>query len=204
MVKPKKDPFLDALSEEESRPRSRLKAGGTRPMARNLSAAKIKPAMTWNLEVKWLPIPIKAALVYALCIGLAMLVTPLMGRLVRGSQGLDRVLITFAAESGVSVYAIAMIAPLFAMGYALFVYIAARRGVQKVGQSVSRGLLIVLLTWISLAGWATRLWCLPVDYGTCFSTLLIVSGFLVGGPLLLAGLIAGYWMGSAILKLERR
>lgn len=208
MATKKPDPFMEALSDEDdSRPRTRTPPTGAKgdPDTRGRRAAKsaaqsASAGVSAGLSWSQLPIPLQAGAVFALCIGLAALLTPLIGRLVIGGRGLDDAMFTFAAESGVSAALMAAAAPLLASVFAVAVYINARRRVERIAQSVSRALLVVLLTWIVFGGWATRLWCLPADYASCYSRILTVAGLLGGGPILLAGLIAGYWMGRLILK----
>lgn len=209
MATKKNDPFLDALSDDDD---------ATRPTRTPLTGRKVdpdtrgrrggKPGMrasaptrvTFSLDVRRLPIPLLAGLVFALSIGLATLLTPLIGRLIIGGRGLDEAMLSFASESGVSAPMMAAATPLLAMGFAIAVYVNARRGVERIGHSLSRALLVMLLTWMAFGAWATRLWCLPADYASCYSRILTVAGLLGGGPILLAGLIAGYVMGRLILK----
>lgn len=201
---------MDALSDDADvkRPRTRTLPTGTRadPDSHGRRGAKAgAPASAplrapFGLDLRQLPIPVLAGLIFALCVGLATLLTPLIGRLVIGGRGLDDAMLSFASESGVSATMMAAAAPLLAMGFAVLVYLNARRRVERIGQSVSRALLVVLLTWMAFAGWATNLWCLPADYASCYSRILTVAGLLGGGPVLLAGLVAGYVMGRVILK----
>jgi hypothetical protein len=202
----KGDPFIDALTDDDAtRPRTRTPTAGAKaaPDTRGQHAARpaARPAgVSVSLSWAYLPIPLQAGAVFALCIGLATLLTPLIGRLIIGGRGLDDAMFTFAAESGVSAAMMAAAAPLLAATFAVAAYMNARRRVERIAQSVSRALLVVLLTWMMFGAWATKLWCLPVDYASCYSRILTVAGLLGGGPILLAGLIAGYWMGRLILK----
>lgn len=229
MAKKKDDPFLDALHDEgkTGRPRTRTKSlksragapmGGaptrpltgvpthhpaTRPATTHLAQyAKSGAGSGVNFELKQLPVPIKAAFFFGLYMGLATLLAPLMGRLIVGPRGLDNVMATFATETGVSTLMMGLAVPAIAMNFALVVYFRAKVKVVRMGQSLSRALLVGLLTWMSFSAWATHLWCLPADYGECYSKVLTVSGLLGGGPVLLAGLIAGYVVGRGILKRE--
>lgn len=199
----KSDPFIDALSEDTqaTRPRTRaLRAGRAGAESRGKREGAATPRVSLSLDFRQLPIPVLAGLLFALCVGLAMLLTPLIGRLVIGGRGLDDAMLSFAAESGVGAPLMAAAAPLLAMVFAVLTYLNARRRVERIAQSVSRALLVVLLTWMAFAAWATKLWCLPLDYGSCYSRILTVAGLLGGGPVLLAGLIGGYVMGRVILK----
>lgn len=204
MASDKPDPFLEALVEEAAaHPHNR-----TRPVARNslLKAASARPAKLkaapqgWRARWRRLPVPIQAGVLFAALIGLAMVLMPLVGRLIVGRQGLDNVIAFFALESGVGMPTMVGIVPFMAGIYACVVYLGALRRVTRMGQSMSRALLVVLLTWTSFSAWAMKLWCLPQDYGVCYSRMLTVSCLLGGGPVLLAGLIAGYIMGRSIAQ----
>ncbi len=197
----KKDPFLDALSENTgARANSRLKGSRTRPITREMNYAQRRVSFSFSLDPRLLPIPLQAALMFAVCIGLGTLVAPLMGRFIVGSRGLDNVLASFASETGIGTLKMVLMVPALALVFAPFAYLKARRKVERIGQSISRALLVVLLIWIVFSAWATRQWCLPVDYLPCYSKVVTVTGFLGGGPILLSGLIAGYLMGRIILK----
>lgn len=202
----KKDPFLDALDAPSeagaSRPRTRTPTTGTRTdgdarrrSGKSGGARRAAPSLSW----RDLPVPIQAAVLFAAGIGLSLLVTPLIGRVVFGPGGLDNIMLTFASESGVSALMMASTAPLLAAIFAVIVYFRARQRVQTIAQSVSRALLVVLLTWMSFGAWATKLWCLPEAYAACYSTVLVVAGLLGGGPVLAAGLGCGYLLGKLIV-----
>ena len=198
---------MDALSEDKgsTRPRTRTSHTGAKADVdthgrRDGKSASAPMRASLSLDWRQLPVPLQAGVVFALCFALATLLTPLIGRLVVGGRGLDEAMLSFAAESGVSAPMMAASAPLMAMAFAVVVYLNARRKVERIGQSVSRALLVVLLTWMAFGAWATRLWCLPVDYASCYSRILTVAGLLGGGPILIAGLVAGYVMGRLIVN----
>ncbi len=203
MATKKKDPFIEALSENSAvRPHSRFRGAstGTRPLTRPVRHGAPRVSFSFSLDPRFLPIPMQAALLFAVCIGLGTLIAPLLGRLVVGSQGLDNVLASFASETGIGTLKMVLMVPGLAMVFAPFAYLSARRKVDRIGQSMSRALLVVLLVWMAFSAWATRQWCLPADYLPCYSKVVTVAGFLGGGPILLSGLIAGYLMGRIILK----
>jgi len=97
----------------------------------------------------------------------------------------------FAREAGVSDW-------IFITVPALIVYQGAGRHVKTINQSLSRGLLVAILTWIAFSALATWAWCLPEHYDECFSRALLVSGALGGGQMLLAALIAAAITGYVI------
>ena len=111
---------------------------------------------------------------------------------------------TFAEEAGVNPWVFIMVPALFAMLYALILYQGAERTVRRLGESVSRGILIALMTWISFSAMATWAWCEPHQIGQCFSNTLLVSGIVGGGPMLAAALLGGILTGVLIIRPPRR
>lgn len=109
----------------------------------------------------------------------------------------------FAEEAGVNRWVFAMVPALLAMLYSMIVYQGAERKVRQVGQSVSRGILVMLLTWISFASLITWTWCQPRQFGSCLGTTLMVSGVVGGGPMLLSALGAGVLTGVLIIRRPR-
>jgi len=104
----------------------------------------------------------------------------------------------FARQSGVSEWIFIAVPALFAMMFALVAYQGAEKHVRTINQSLSRGLLVAMLAWVSFSALATWAWCLPEHYGDCFSQALLVSGALGGGQMLLAALIAAAITGYTI------
>jgi len=109
-----------------------------------------------------------------------------------------------ADQAGVSRWLFVAVPGLFAMLYALLLYQNAARKIKKVGESVSRGVLIALLTWMSFSIMATWAWCPAAQVGQCFTHLLLGSAFIGGGPMLAAGLIAGVLAGVLIIRPPRK
>jgi hypothetical protein len=106
----------------------------------------------------------------------------------------------FAEEAGVNRWVFAMVPALFAMLYALIVYQSAERKIRRLGESVSRGILVMLLTWLSFAVLTTWTWCQPHAFGSCLGTTLLVSGVVGGGPMLLGALGGGILTGVLIIR----
>lgn len=133
-----------------------------------------------------LPTPILAALLFGVFGALAAASTyPLMTR--------------FAQEAGVSEWVFIAVPALLATLFALFVYRgAATERMRSISQSLSRGLLVAVLTWTGFSALATWMWCIPKNYGECFRDTLMVSGALGGGQLLLSTLVAAAILGYAI------
>jgi hypothetical protein len=131
-------------------------------------------------------IPAVAALVFGVC-GVA------------AAASVSFVLVDFAREGGVSPTLLILVPGLFAMLFALTVYQGAAARVERLGQSLSRALLVALLTWIAFSALATAVWCPPHNYGSCFANALLVSGIIGGAPMLAAALLAGYAVGRLVL-----
>ena len=107
---------------------------------------------------------------------------------------------TFAEEAGVNRWVFAMVPALLAMLYSLIVYQNAERKIRRLGESVSRGILVMLLTWASFAAMTSWTWCQPRDFGRCLGTTLEISGIVGGGPMLLCALGAGVLTGVLIIR----
>jgi hypothetical protein len=75
-----------------------------------------------------------------------------------------------------------MVPALFAALYSHIVYQDAGRRVRRLGQSVSRGLLVASLTWVSVATLTSLTWCSLHDFGACRGKSLLVSGVWAAGP----------------------
>ena len=134
---------------------------------------------------RYLSIPVLAALLYGVFGVLAAVSTyPLMTR--------------FAKEAVISEWVFIAVPALFAALFALLVYGRAAERVRTIGQSLSRGLLVAILTWVGFSALSTWVWCIPENYGECFRGALMISGALAGGQLLLAALAAAAIMGYAI------
>lgn len=132
-----------------------------------------------------LSIPILAALLFGILVVLAAASTyPVMSR--------------FAREAGASEWIFVAVPALLSMLFALLVYHRAADRVKTIGQSLSRGLLVAILTWTGFSALATWVWCLPENYAECFRHALLISGALGGGQMLLAALAAAAIVGYTI------
>jgi len=109
----------------------------------------------------------------------------------------------FAEQAGVNRWVFTMVPALFAMLYAMIMFQQAERKVRRVGESVSRGILVMLLTWVSFAATVSWLWCPREDFLSCLSHTLILSGLIGGGPMLLSALGAGVLTGVLIIRRPR-
>ncbi len=119
---------------------------------------------------------------------------------VLASATVQHTLASFAKEGGVNPIIFLAVPGLFAALFAIVAYQGARRKVTRMAQSFSRALLVALLTWASFSALATSVWCKPEHYGQCYSSFLIVSGLIGGGPMLLGAGLAGGVVGWLILR----
>jgi hypothetical protein len=106
----------------------------------------------------------------------------------------------FAEEAGVNRWVFAMVPALLAMLYSLILYQNAERKIRRLGESVSRGILVMLLTWASFSAMTSWTWCQPRDFGRCLGTTLEISGIVGGGPMLLCAMGAGVLTGVLIIR----
>lgn len=136
--------------------------------------------------MQWMTIPLFAAFVFGIC-----------GMLAAGS--VEFTLREFAAEAGVNRWIFVAVPGLFAMIFALIVYQEADKRITRVSQSLSRGILVALLTWIAFSALAAWAWG-AADFGRFFSSVLLVAGIIGGGPMLIAALTAGALVGWLIKR----
>lgn len=134
--------------------------------------------------------PLIAALLFAICGSAA-------------AASLQFTLREFAIESGVNAWVFVAVPGLFAALFALIVYQGADKRVERIGQSLSRGLLVALLTWFGFSALATAVWFPIEDFFEWLSTVLLLTGFVGGGPMLLAALVAGAIVGWLIVRRGR-
>jgi hypothetical protein len=105
-----------------------------------------------------------------------------------------------AEGAGLNTWAFMMVPALLAMLYALLVYQRAERKIRRVGESISRGILVMLLTWVSIAVAITWARYQPREFGYYLGTSLTASGIIGGGPMLLCALAAGTLSGVLIIR----
>ncbi|HEV3019903.1 MAG TPA: hypothetical protein VGY49_12875 [Burkholderiaceae bacterium] len=106
----------------------------------------------------------------------------------------------FAEEVGINRWIFSMVPALFAMLFALILYQDAQRKIRRLGESVSRGILVMLLTWLSFAMLTSWTWCPPREFGSCLRNAVIVIGWIGGGPMLFVALGAGMLTGVLIIR----
>jgi len=116
------------------------------------------------------------------------------------AAAVEYLLRSFADQAGINRWIFVAVPGLFGMLYALMLFQDGRRRIRQLGQSVSRGILIALLTWISFSTMATMVWCSPRDIGVCFSHLLFATAIVGGGPMLAVALLGGLLAGVLIIR----
>ncbi len=134
----------------------------------------------------WMTIPLFAGFVFGIC-----------GMLAAGT--VEFTLREFASEGGVNRLIFVAVPGLFAMMFAMIVYQNAQKRISTIGQSLSRGILVALLTWIAFSLLATWVWG-SVGFLRNFSTILMLAGIIGGGPMLVGALGAGALVGLLIKK----
>lgn len=138
-----------------------------------------------------LPASIVASVVFGLCGLLA-------------ATASEYVLRTFAEEAGMNRLIFISVPGLFAMLFALVLYSDAQSRIRRLGESISRGILIALLTWFFFSILVSWAWCPPGDVGGCLGHTLLATAALGGGPLLGSTLVAGIVVGVIIIRPRRR
>jgi hypothetical protein len=106
----------------------------------------------------------------------------------------------FGEGTGTNPWALATLPALFAMLYALILYQNAERKIRRLGESVSRGILVMLMTWVSIATLITLAWYHPGEFVSGLVSTLQTSGLIGGGPMLLDAVGAGTLAGVFILR----
>jgi small-conductance mechanosensitive channel len=134
-----------------------------------------------------MPIAVFAMLVFGIC---ALL----------GAGLVEVVMRNFASEAGVPIWVFIIAPALLSMLFALVLYRKAGSNVSGIKQSMSRALLVAILTWLSLGVYISSLWCPAYRALGCVRDVAIVLTAVGGGPLLLAALIAGTIVGIVLKR----
>lgn len=135
-----------------------------------------------------MPVPVFAMLVFAICTWL-------------GAGFVEAVMTDFAAEAGISRSAFVAIPGLISMLAAFVLYRQAEARGGGYEESASRALAVAIVTWLGVVALVSSLWCPAYRAFECTSNVLLVTGVVGGGPLLISSLIAGFIVG---LVLKRR
>ncbi len=134
-----------------------------------------------------MPIAVFAMLVFGIC---ALL----------GAGLIEVVMRNFAGEAGVPTWVFIIAPALLSMLFALLLYRKAARSITGIKQSLSRALLVAILTWLALGVYISSLWCPGYRALGCARDVAIVLTAVGGGPLLLAALIAGTIVGIVLKR----
>ena len=134
-----------------------------------------------------MPITIFAMLVFGICSLL-------------GAGLVEVVMRNFAGEAGVPTWVFVIAPALLSMLFALLLYRKAVSNISGIKQSLSRALLVAILTWLALGVYISSLWCPGYRALSCARDVAIVLTAIGGGPLLLAALIAGTIVGIVLKR----
>lgn len=180
--------YGDGLDEEVTRMARGDRAGERREMktAAELAAERSDlPSRPLWFDIQLMSVPLFAGFVFGICAALA-------------AGSVEFTLRRFAEEAGLNRFIFVAVPALFAMMFAIVIYQNAKSKIKQIGQSVTRGLLVALLTWAAFSALATWTWCLPENYGSCYGNFLLITGIVGGGPMLIAALVAGWLVGWLI------
>lgn len=182
--------YNDGLDDEVTRMTRVTRVGERREMKTEAElaaerAAAEGPSRGFWLDLQLMSVPLFAGFVFGICAALA-------------AGSVEFTLRAFAEEAGLNRFIFVAVPALFAMMFAILVFQHAREKITRVSHSISRGILVALLTWAAFSALATFTWCLPENYGTCYGNFLLISGIVGGGPMLIAALVAGALVGWLI------
>lgn len=134
-----------------------------------------------------MPVTIFAMLVFGICTWL-------------GAGVVEAVMRDFAVETGVSTWVFVIVPGLLAMLFSLLLYGKAVDTIDGVRQSLSRALLVGVLTWLAVTVFVSSLWCPGYRALSCARDVALVTGVVGGGPLLIAVLVAGTIVGIVLKR----
>jgi hypothetical protein len=117
-----------------------------------------------------------------------------------GAGTVEPVMNDFANEVGMPTWVFIAIPGLLSMLFSLLLYQNAARKITAMRESMTRALLVGIATWIGVAAMISYLWCPGSRTLSCTSDVLLVSGIVGGGPLLVAVLVAGFVVGTLVLR----
>jgi hypothetical protein len=180
--------YGDGLDEEVTRMARGDRAGERREMKTEAELAAERselPSRPLWFDIQLMSVPLFAGFVFGICAALA-------------AGSVEFTLRRFAEEAGLNRFIFVAVPALFAMMFAIMIYQNAKAKIKQIGQSVTRGILVALLTWAAFSALATWTWCLPENYGTCYGNFLLITGVVGGGPMLVAALVAGWLVGWLI------
>jgi hypothetical protein len=117
-----------------------------------------------------------------------------------GAGTVESVMNDFASEVGMSTWVFIAIPGLLSMLFSFLIYQNAAKRITTLRESMTRALLVGIATWIGVAAMISYMWCPGSRTLSCTSDVLLVSGIVGGGPLLVAVLVAGFVVGTLVLR----
>ena len=117
-----------------------------------------------------------------------------------GAGTVEAVMNDFANEVGMPTWIFIAIPGLLSMLFSFLLYQNAARKITAMRESMTRALLVGIATWIGVAAMISYMWCPASRTLSCTSDVLLVSGIVGGGPLLVAVLVAGFVVGTLVLR----
>ncbi len=117
-----------------------------------------------------------------------------------GAGTVETIMNDFANEVGMPTWVFIAIPGLLSMLFSFLLYQNAARKITAMRESMTRALLVGIATWIGVAAMISYMWCPASRRLSCTSDVLLVSGIVGGGPLLVAVLVAGFVVGTLVLR----
>jgi len=117
-----------------------------------------------------------------------------------GAGTVESVMNDFANEVGMPTWVFIAIPGLLSMLFSFLLYQNAAAKITALRESMTRALLVGIATWIGVAAMISYMWCPGSRTLSCTSDVLLVSGIVGGGPLLVAVLVAGFVVGTLVLR----
>jgi hypothetical protein len=117
-----------------------------------------------------------------------------------GAGTVESVMNDFAHEVGMPTWVFIAIPGLLSMLFSFLLYQNAARKITAMRESMTRALLVGIATWIGVAAMISYMWCPASRALSCTSDVLLVTGIVGGGPLLVAVLVAGFVVGTLVLR----
>jgi len=117
-----------------------------------------------------------------------------------GAGTVETVMNDFANEVGMSTWIFIAVPGLLSMLFSFLLYQNAASKITTLRESMTRALLVGVATWIGVAAMISYMWCPGSRTLSCTSDVLLVSGIIGGGPLLVAVLVAGFVVGTLLLR----
>jgi hypothetical protein len=134
-----------------------------------------------------MPIAIFAMLLFGICTWL-------------GAGTVETVMTDFAVEAGMKTWVFIAIPGLLAMLFSLPLYHNAAKRITTMRESMTRALLVGIATWLAVTAMISYMWCPGSRRLECTSDVLVVTGIIGGGPLLAGVLVAGFVVGTLLMR----